>query len=161
MKDSGSRGFTLIEAITVIVVLIILLAAAVLLLRPKSYAASDNDSVRRLGLSALAQALQEYKRQRGVYPEGIPKEPTSIANSEGSFDLCPFLVPKHIYDIPLDPELGAAYIGTADKPQTTEQQCNKGGVNYVSGYTIREVNGVITLSAITSQLKPLELTLSD
>jgi type II secretory pathway pseudopilin PulG len=160
MRDTKARGFTLVEVLAILAIFIILLAATIILLRPKSFVAADTDAQRRLGLAAIAQGLQEFRHATGSYPAAIPAEATSISSPSAGFNLCAILVPKHLTDIPLDPELGIAYMGDATNPELVTKPCNTVGVSYVSGYTIKQAkDGVITLGAIGSNLKLLELTL--
>lgn len=159
MKQGTARGFTLIEVIVVLVLLISLLGATVLLLRPKTFEAADSDADRRLGLAAVAQALQEFRQSSGSYPIAIPPEATGISNQDGAYNLCGMLVPKYLKDIPTDPQFGTVFEGDITAPEPVAKPCTAPGVTYISGYSIKQLaDGSLVLGAINSQLKPLEIT---
>jgi len=154
----NERGFTLPELLVVAVVLIALLAVSVFFLRPKSYDNENNDAQRRLGLAVMAQALAEYKAEHGIWPPGMPGKDTAIATEGGGVDLCKVLVPSHLQDMPLDPQLGYAFTGDASSPEFTTDPCNDTGVKYVTGYAVKLADNTVTLSAITSKAQTLAIS---
>jgi prepilin-type N-terminal cleavage/methylation domain-containing protein len=159
MSRGTERGFTLLELLVVTAVLIVLLATSIFFLRPTSYASSDNDASRRLGLALLAQSLREHKSRFGSWPEDIPAKEIALARPNG-YDICKYLVPLFMKDIPLDPEIGIAYRGDETMPEITGDGCDKEGLKYVTGYNIRQSgDGTIILSATGSNLKKIEISI--
>jgi prepilin-type N-terminal cleavage/methylation domain-containing protein len=148
MKIADNRGFTLPELVVVIVVFVVLLSVSLFFVRPTSYANSNDDAERRLGIAALAQGVNEYHAKVGAWPAGLPSQATSISNQSGGYDLCKYLVPGYLKDMVFDPQVGTAYTGDASDPQLTVEACNTSGVAYITGYTIQKnTDDTVTLTA--------------
>lgn len=165
MRAGEGRGFTVPELLVVIIVLAAMLGGAMWLLRPASYEAAEYEAERRLGMATIGQALKLYKDRNGQWPEGVPAKATAIASHDKGYDLCPFLVPKFINDMPLDPVSGMQVAG--DDPsnlQFTDQRCDQEGITYVTGFTIkRNKDDSLTLSVarhekITGPTSQLRIT---
>jgi prepilin-type N-terminal cleavage/methylation domain-containing protein len=159
MISVNERGFTIPELLVVIAILAIMLAGTVLFLRPVSYDNRSNDANRRVGLSAMAQALNEYRQKMGSWPAGIPAADTAITTQPNGFDLCTRLVPTFLKDVPLDPQLGLEYTGEDTAPNPSLDGCGTQGVKYTTGYSIRQSkDGAVTVSSLSSAGGRIEVT---
>jgi type II secretory pathway pseudopilin PulG len=159
MKRTGERGFTLIELVAVIVFFISLLALSLFLLRTTDYSMVSRDSKRRTDIAHIAQALNHYAADTGELPSGITTKVKAISSGSGHYDLCKYLVPKYLDDIPLDPSLGVKAINNNTEP--TRENCSAAGVGYASGYTIKQnSNGTIVIAApVAEGEKAINITL--
>lgn len=135
----SSHGFTALELVVVIVICGLIAGAGYFLLHPISTEAKQNNAARRLGLASIMQNLNQYVQTYGELPADLPKSPTYIGSAEGTYNLCPNLVPEFTVDLALDPKYGF---------HTLETFCDAEGQNYFSAYKISvDATNTVTLSA--------------
>jgi type II secretory pathway pseudopilin PulG len=146
MKRAGERGFTLIELVATIAFFLALLGLSLFLLRSDDYSLITRDSERRTEVASIVQAINRYTADKGELPPGIPTELKAISSGDGHYDLCKYLVPTYLKDIPLDPVLGVK--GKNNNSEPTREACNTDNVGYASGYAIKQnANGTVEISA--------------
>lgn len=134
----------------------ILLLIAVVLLRPANYSALRANAQRQTNLAAMAQAINKYVADHGQLP-GLSKDVKAISSGKDHYDLCSYLVPQYLKDIPLDPVVS---VKTKTDNTPTNEACNKPGVVYASGYGIwMNKSGQVALTAPLADGQPLTLTL--
>lgn len=107
--ESTSRGFTLIELLVVIAIIGVL--SAVILASLNTAAAKARDAERISNIKSLESALQMYYDDNGSYPNICPNRPTP-----GLQALAPYLVPKYIPSIPIDPTVKPDQNGYCSEP---------------------------------------------
>ncbi len=99
MKHKRQSGFTIIEIAVVISVIAII--ASIILVSFNQVQKDSRDRRRTADATALKVAVEAYYRDNNEYP----KIPTcNDGASCNSSDLAPFLVPKYIPAIPMDPK---------------------------------------------------------
>jgi prepilin-type N-terminal cleavage/methylation domain-containing protein len=142
---NSERGFTLIELIAAAVLILVLLTVSLFLLRPEDYSVMQQNAQRRTEIASMVQAINRYADDHnGEFPPDIPEKLTAISSVEGHYDLCKYVVPKYLKDIPLDPVLG---IKSTEDGKPTDERCDK-GITYAAGYAImKNKDGRIFLSA--------------
>ncbi len=141
-------GFTLIELLVAIGCLIIIIGVAVLCLRPKDYSPQTRNAQRWADLSQLASGLKAYAAANGTMPDIITAKNQVLGSEtkEGAIDLCPYLVPKYLKKIPVDPR-GLDY---------QNKNCNAKDPSYVSGYAAqRYLDGSVVLNAFLAENREL------
>jgi type II secretory pathway pseudopilin PulG len=139
----NERGFTLIELLAAGVIIVALLVTSLFLLRPDDYSTMRQNAKRRTDVASLVQAINRYTADTGESLPNVPQKLTAVSSVDGHYDLCKYLVPKYLKDIPLDPLVG---LKTKDSLPTRDK-CND-GVTYASGYGIlRDKDGRIFISA--------------
>ncbi|HEU4913926.1 MAG TPA: type II secretion system protein [Candidatus Saccharimonadales bacterium] len=144
MSDTNERGFTLIELIVAAVLILAFLTAALFLLRPEDYSIMRQNAQRRTAVASMVQGINRYVDEHGELPPDIPDKLTAISSVEGHYDLCKYLVPKYLKDIPLDPVVG---IKSTEDGKATAARCNT-GITYAAGYAImKNKDGRVFLSA--------------
>ena len=119
----------------------------------------QRDSKRRTDIAHIAQALNHYATDKGELPGGISTKVKAISSGTGHYDLCKYLVPTYLKDMPLDPSLGVKAINNNTEP--TRENCSATGVGYASGYTIKQnSNGTIVIAApVAEGEKAISITL--
>lgn len=156
--NDNEQGFTLPELLVVTAVTLVLVFVSVALLKPVTYAQERQDARRWLGLAAMAQTLQRYKAATGQFPSHIPRQTTGIGSGQSHYSLCNVFVPEYMKDLPIDPETGSKF--AADGQTETAQPCRAKGVQYITGYSIRQDDrGEITLSAPSAKRERIEIRL--
>lgn len=147
---TNEQGFTLIELLAVGVVMILLLVVSLFLLRPQDYSLIEQNAKRRTAVASMVQAINRYAADTGHLPPNIPSKMTAISSESGHYDLCKYVVPKYLQDIPLDPQVG---IKERDKNYATQEKCNTPGLNYAAGYAIytNKAGQVIVSSPIADE----------
>jgi len=145
MKRTDERGFTLIELIAACALVVVLLVVALFLLRPEDYTIVERDAKRRTAIASMVQAINEYRKDNGDVPPDIPSKVTAISSQSGHYDLCKYLVPKYMNDIPLDPMVG---VKANPDGLSTGDKCNTEGLIYAAGYAIhKDKNGQVIISS--------------
>lgn len=104
MKHHRQRGFTIVEI--AIVVAIIGILAAITLVTFVQVQRQSRDDERNADIVTLKRALEHYYTDNGEYPATTGSFTDWQVDS--STALVPFLVPKYLQSIPLDPQ-GAGY----------------------------------------------------
>lgn len=139
----NERGFTLIELLAAGAIIVALLITSLFLLRPDDYSTMRQNAKRRTDVASIVQAINRYVAATGELPPGIPQKLTALSSVEGHYDLCKYLVPKYLKDIPMDPLVG---LKTKDG-LPTHDKCND-GVTYAAGYAIlKDKDGRVYISA--------------
>lgn len=148
MRKLNEQGFTLIELLATAGLMVVLLTISLFLLRPDDYTVVKQTAKRRTDLAAIVQAINKYAADNGQLPPNIPGKVTAISSVSGHYDLCRYLVPTYLKDIPLDPLVGVK----SDTNQAfTNATCDTEGVTYAAGYGIRKdkVGRVIVSSPLS------------
>lgn len=126
----SEKGFTLPELLVVGGFLVIFVIVSVALIRPRDYGPERRNAERTVEVIQLTTAFKKYIAEHGAVPEEIITEPR-LLGSEGEkekmIDMCEYLVPHFLKDLPLDPQAG----GTAH-----EKVCDPEDPLYVLGYTV-------------------------
>lgn len=112
-----SLGFTLIEIM--VVVAIVGLLSAVIYANFGESSAQSRDAKRKSDLRAMQAAIELYKNENGVYPEGC-RGAGNWSGQNGSIHACLSgseyvidLAPEYIPKLPTDPKLAGGYSGYA------------------------------------------------
>ncbi|HET8671464.1 MAG TPA: hypothetical protein VFM05_12795 [Candidatus Saccharimonadales bacterium] len=144
-KYVGESGFTLLElCVVTLVILIGSLFSLLFLLTPKNYDAQKADGERRAEIAYIAAGLKRYLADQGTLPPDLPTSATAIGSYEDHYDLCKYLVPSYMKDIPDDPGGGI---------RLSEGGCDSQGARYATGYAILlGKDGRVTVSAPFSEL---------
>jgi prepilin-type N-terminal cleavage/methylation domain-containing protein len=147
-RHSDERGFTLIELLVVTVIMVVAsLFSLIFLLTPEDYGPQKVNGERRAELAYIASGIKRYAADNGQLPPDMPTKTTAIGSYEDHYDLCTYLVPKYMKDIPGDPQ-GGIRVG--------DGSCDKEGVKHATGYAIiLEKDGSVTVSAPFSELEGL------
>lgn len=133
-----ARGFTLPELLVVGGILALILVGGAFLISSKVDVSKENrDSQRRMDVATIALAFKSYLAEQEL-PEGISSEEQFIGNNDGEFDLCVYLTPNYINDLPFDPLSSMITEATA---------CPLDGSAYNIGYSIQKSDDVVTLAA--------------
>ncbi len=124
----SQSGFTLIEILVVVSILAIVLAITIVAINPSVQFASARNTQRSSDITAVLDAIYQYEAANsGNLPTPlVALTTTPTALSKAGIDLCSFLAPAYVADIPLDPSSGTKTGGTSTCTATT----------YVTGYTI-------------------------
>lgn len=150
MRRLNAQGFTLPELMAVAVIVLAGLFIATALLRPVDFSLKQQEAVQRTDLAAIAQAMRRYKSATGNLPEGLPDRPTLIGSEQGDYNLCRYLVPAYLSDIPLDRTFGQ---------RTANRSCGIKGMHYEAGYMIqRNKNGQATVSSPAASSSHITIT---
>lgn len=150
MRRLNERGFTLPELVVATIVIFIFLVISLILLRPADYSVQDQDAKRRVGIAALAQGINRYVAATGQLPADIPTKLTAIGSPDDHYNLCKYLVPTYLNDVPLDPTLGLKT--TSKATNKADPPCSDDGITYASGYAIQKGrNNQIIISAPASK----------
>lgn len=156
MDKRSERGFTLIELVIAAFVIMLLLAVTVILLRPLDFSNVQANARRQTDLAKMGQAIRKYEAANGELP-GLSTKVLAISSGSGHYNLCTYLVPKYLKDLPMDPVLS---IKTDADNNVTNAACNKSGVTYASGYGIaRDKKGRLVLTSPLANGQPLKLVL--
>ena len=138
MKEHGQRGFTLPELLVVAGVFCVLAVGSILLLRQADYAMPGRNGNRWADVAQLTVALTKYASANGGLPAGLPASATEIGSDSNEVDLCKYLVPTYLKELPSDPTSGL---------NLSVGDCNTGKALYTSGYTIVLKNNLVTIAA--------------
>lgn len=124
----GERGFTLIELLVVIGIVSVILAITIIAINPSVQFASARNTQRQSDVTAILDAVYQYEAANsGNLPTPLVSlAATPTALSKTGVDLCSFLSPAYVADIPLDPSSGTKTGGTSTCTATA----------YTTGYTI-------------------------
>jgi len=136
----NKKGFTLIEVLLVIVIIAILAGIVIIAVNPARQISQANNTQRSNDVRALLDATQEYALDnRGVLPTEITAVATEIGSADGLIDICSYLVPTYLTEMPTDPT-------DADATYT---DCT----SYATGYNISvDADGKVTVAAPTAEL---------
>lgn len=150
MRNTGERGFTLLELAVVIVFFVAMLTLSLFFLRADDYTIVRNDSKRRTQVAQIVQALKKYQADHeGQLPPGITTSVKAISSGDGHFDLCKYVVPTYLYDLPYDPSIGVKVNGDTG----TRERCNAANVKYATGFTIQQKkDGSVVVAAPAAKI---------
>lgn len=130
----------------------VFLVLAAILISPKIDDTQMRNAERRVGVAAIAQALNRYADAQGDAPDVITEEELFIGSGEGETDLCAVLVPEYAADLPFDPL--SQVLGEATG-------CPGVANDYITAYAIQKNGSSITISApFTEAPEQIEMTLS-
>ena len=150
------RGFTLIELLVVIGVLTVLLAIVLVAVNPARQFSQANDTQRRSDVSAILNAIHQYGADnKGALPSEITTLPKTISSAvdPDNIDLCNFLVPLYLADIPIDPTTGT------ESPDNSV--CTAFGADYGSDYTVsKNADNRVTVTATPEITPPATITVT-
>jgi len=130
-----------VEVLLVIVIIAILAAIVIVAINPGRQISQANNTQRSSDVKTILDAVHEYAiDNRGVYPPGITDTPTVIGDDALEIDICSFLVPTYIAEMPYDPNVdGGAYT-----------DCT----TYYTGYTISQDATIrVTVAAPSAELE--------
>ncbi len=135
------KGFTLVEVLLVVVIIAILAAVVIVAINPGRQISQANNTQRSNDVRAVLEAVHQYGiDNRGVLPEEIDETPTNISSEVGEADICDYLVPTYIAEMPFDPTATGADF----------ENCT----NYNTGYSISvDTDGRVTVSAPEAELE--------
>lgn len=121
----SKKGFTLIEVLLGISLVAILSGITLSAINPASQFEDTNNVMRRSHVNAILSATAQYALDnRGVFPAEIGVAYGYIGNDTagGEIDICDYLVPDYLAEMPADPtDASAGYV-----------DCT----NYYTGYEI-------------------------
>lgn len=137
----ASKGFTIIELITVIALIGVLSAIAIGLVNPLGQFAKGNDSRRKSDLAQIAKALEQYNSDHGRYPGYSVSYQIVDANpSVGSLAWGSTWPPSYMDSLPKDPSSSKTYVyysnsdgqsywlySSLDRAVQDPQHCNSDG----------------------------------
>jgi type IV pilus assembly protein PilA len=138
----NKKGFTLVEVLLVIVIIAILAAIVIIAINPGRQISQANNTQRQSDVTTILNAVHQYSiDNRGVFPEEITATVTVIGSAVGQIDICEYLVPTYVAELPFDP--------TATDAAYTD--CTA----YNTGYTIVEdaTTGRLTVAAPGAELE--------
>ncbi len=133
IPDKNQHGFTLIELLVVIGVLAILMAITIIAINPVQQFASARNSQRQADVTSILDAIYAYEAgNNGQLPTPLQTLTTAKPLSSGAsnIDLCSYLTPTYIADLPKDPSSTVSSVTGGSTP------CSTGTTGYVTGYTI-------------------------
>ena len=139
-KITNRKGFTLVEILLVVVIIAILAAVVIVAINPGRQISQTNNTQRQSNVGTILNAVHQYAiDNRGALPTGITTTATVIGSAVGQIDICSFLVPTYVAEMPFDPTAtGAAYT-----------DCTA----YNTGYTIAsDANNRLTVAAPGAEL---------
>jgi type II secretory pathway pseudopilin PulG len=151
----NERGFTLPELAVFAVIIVTILIVSSFLLRPADLNAKQLDTVRRLDIAHIAQALKSYAADTGRFPPGIPTEPSLIGSAvaDDEYNLCALLTPDYLQDIPVDPAYGQA-------PED-DKKCSDKDATYYAAYTIARTaaDRIVVGAPMAASGSPIQVTI--
>lgn len=121
------------------------------LLTPDNFDSQNNESERRTEIAQIAQAINKYAAKNGDLPPNMPTKLTAIGSYDQQYDLCKYLVPEYLKDMPLDPEAGVKTASSADYDGV---RCIDKNIKYATSYAI--VKGKNNSVVITAPLAETE-----
>lgn len=140
MNVSPRRGFTLIEVLLVVVIIAILAGIVIIAVNPARQIAQTNNAQRDSDVRAVLDSVHQYSvDNRGVLPTEITVTPTLVGSAVTEIDLCTYVSPTYVAEMPYDPiTVGAHFTSCAD---------------YATGYMISvDADGRLTVSAPDAEL---------
>ncbi len=140
MSKLNRKGFTLVEVLLVIVIIAILAGIVIVAINPARQISQANNTQRSSDIQSVLNAVHEYAiDNRGVLPTEITTTATVVGSGGTQIDICSYIVPTYIAEMPYDPTAsGADYTSCA---------------SYDTGYTIaKDANGRLTVAAPTAEL---------
>ncbi len=156
---NSERGFTLIELVVATVIILGLLLTALFTLRTNTYTPINQDSQRRTNVARIVQALNRYVADNGHFPEAVPSKLTAIGSGSGHYDLCKYLVPKYIPDLPMDPAYG---VRMARNGSPSFDNCRTPGLTYGSGFGIQRLpTGVVAVVSPLTNNQEISIPVPD
>lgn len=149
MGTDSERGFTLIELVVATLIVLLLLVAAVFSLRTNNYTLTNQDYQRQTDVARIVQALNKYIADNGKFPMTVPDKIVAISSGKDQYNLCSYLVPKYLPDLPIDPAYGVKMYQNAPVLDTV---CTTPGLTYSTGYGIQRLKTslVVVSSPLTN-----------
>lgn len=151
MKLMSRRGFTLVEFIVTFGLIVLMSGLAIRALNPVGQLRSARNGQRLSHVNTIIGAVRanigDQRTGKFSCASGdIPTSSKKMANSTGSYNIAPCLVPTYLFALPFDPSApGAHYTSNTD---------------YDTGYfiMIASSTGQITISAPSAELgKPVQV----
>lgn len=133
MRDN-ERGFTLIELVVAILVILVMLIFALFFLRSANFTSDRLDAQRRTGIARIVQGINKYVADHGQLPPDIPTKLVAISSGANQYNLCSYLVPTYLKDLPFDPAYGVKL--TKDNTASNDA-CNTPDLTWSTGYGIQ------------------------
>lgn len=129
-------GFTLIELLVVIGILTGLLAITLVALNPSRQFAQSDDTQRRSDVNAILNAVHQYAADnRGSLPGDDLEIPLITSSSRpistAEADICSYIVPLYIAQIPQDPDIKIRFTA-CDTEYTTGYSISRTADNRVT-----------------------------
>lgn len=141
LRERSCKGFTLIELLVVIGILAILLTITLIAINPARQFSQSNNTQRSSNVNAILNAIDQYAADnKGALPVGIGTTAATMANT-GGVDICSYLVPTYIAQMPVDPLTGSYTSCTT----------------YNTGYTVVKsaTNNRVTVAAPSAELNTI------
>ena len=138
MARLRERGFTLPELLVAVSFFIVAGIVVAWLLNPIDFTNEYLAASRRTDIASMVQALNKYAANSGALPPDIPTADTEIGSLSGEYNLCKYLVPSYLANLPIDGAIGV--------PPANGKRCDASGIQYASGYMIaRDQTGRVTV----------------
>ena len=140
LQRPHKKGFTLVEVLLVVVIIAILAAIVIVAINPARQISQANNTQRSSDVQSILNAVHQYAiDNRGVITAEITTTATVIGSGTGLINICSYLVPTYLAEMPFDPTAtGAAYTSCT---------------TYNTGYTIaKDANNRLTVAAPGAEL---------
>ena len=139
------QGFTLVELLAATgIIVAATLFSLLFLLSPADFSEKNKASERRAEIAYIAQGIARYATDTGQLPPDMPSQLTAIGSYEDHYNLCTFLVPKYLKELPLDPTGGLKLASSGSHGE----RCDDEGITYGTSYAIvKDKTGRVTISA--------------
>lgn len=138
------KGFTLVEVLLVVVILAILAGIVLVAINPARQVSQSNDTQRAADVNAILNAVSQYTvDNRGALPTEIGTATDGaafLASGTGSTDLCTYLVPTYVAELPIDPTAAG----------TSYTDCT----SYSTAYKVyKDANNRVTVTAPSAEIQ--------
>ncbi|MBI2450996.1 MAG: prepilin-type N-terminal cleavage/methylation domain-containing protein [Parcubacteria group bacterium] len=117
-----NKGFTLIEVLVVVGMLAILMAIVIIAINPPRQFSLANNTKRRSDILAILNAVHQYAADnKGTLPSVITTTSTDMGTGSGEINICTYLVPNYLAEMPFDPKASGANYSSCTSYETKYQ----------------------------------------